>query len=213
MGLSTHHTAALTGAVVTSAIALFDAATHGITGHFSVFADDSDRPLLVALGSLAHGLTYVALCFVLVREARQFSTVNRVAQAVRWVVIVSLALLAPGFLLVAPILTFADVTSGTAYTVWGGIAGLAFAGMILGSLVLGIALLRTRSLGIGARVLSLMAPVLGMTLLLAWLAPAWAHPAYLETTLHFGIALLGVTTSRASVTTTESQTSEQPTAA
>lgn len=201
MTLSAHHSAALVGAVVTSAIALTDAVTHGVTGHYSAFADDSGVPVVTALGGVAHGLTYLALCFVLVREVDRFRVTNRVARAARWVVLASLALLAPGFLLVAPVLTFAEVDGGVAYTIWGGVAGVAFLGMILGSLVLGLALLRTRSLGVGARVLSMMVPVLGLTLLVAWLAPDWAHPAYLEATLHFGIALLGVGATTSAVAT------------
>ena len=204
MTLSSHHAVALAGAAVTSAIALTDAVTHGVTGHYSAFSDDSNLPVVAAIGGLAHGLTYLALCFVLVREVDRFRLTNRVARAARWVVLVSLALLAPGFLLVAPVMTFADVEGGAAYTIWGGVAGVGFAGMILGSLVLGLALIRNRRLGIGARVLSMMAPVLGLTLLLGWLDPGWAHPAYLETTLHFGIALLGVGATRAAGTTERS---------
>lgn len=37
-----------------------------------------------------------------------------------------------------------------------------------------------------------MLPVFGVTILLQLVATDWAHPAYLETTLHFGIAVLGV---------------------
>lgn len=37
-----------------------------------------------------------------------------------------------------------------------------------------------------------MLPVFGVTILLQFVATDWAHPAYLETTLHFGLALLGV---------------------
>jgi hypothetical protein len=37
-----------------------------------------------------------------------------------------------------------------------------------------------------------MLPVFGVTILLQFSATAWAHPAYLETTLAFGLALLGV---------------------
>ena len=196
MTLSSHHKAALIGAVATSGIALIDAVTHGLTGHSSAFADDSGLPVVTALGGVAHGLTYLALGFVLLREADRFLAANRVARAARWVVLASLALLGPAFLFVAPVLTLTDVGEGVLLRVWGGMAGVAFFGMILGALVLGLALHRERTVGVGARVLSMMVPVLGLTLLLAWAAPAWAHPAYLETTLHFGIALIGVTATR-----------------
>ncbi len=37
-----------------------------------------------------------------------------------------------------------------------------------------------------------MIPVLLATIALGLLAPDWAHPAYLETTINVGVALLGV---------------------
>ena len=192
MNMKLHHKLALLGAAGTSAIALSDAVTHGLTGHYSVFADTSGNAPVQALGDLLHGLTYLALSWVLVREAGRFTAVNRVARGCRWVVLVSLTALATGFVLVAPVLAFSDTDAGTPDAIWGGIAGVAFVGMILGSLVLGLALLPSRALGVGAHVLVLMLPVAGLTALIAWLASGWAHPAYLETTLHFGLATLGL---------------------
>src|SRR6188472_2987833 len=171
MDVQPHHKLALLGAAVTSAMALSDAVTHGLTGHYSVFADTSGNAPVQALGDLVHGLTYLALSLVLVREATRFAAVNRVARGCRWVVLVSLATLAAGFVLVAPVLAFTG-DAGTPYAIWGGIAGVAFIGMILGSLVLGLALLPSRALGVGARVLALMLPVAGLTALIAWLASA-----------------------------------------
>jgi len=192
MSMQLHHKLALLGASGTSAMALGDAVIHGLTGHYSVFADTSGNAPVQALGDLLHGLTYLALSWVLVREAGRFTAVNRVARGCRWVVLVSLAALATGFVLLAPVLAFSDTDAGTPDAIWGGIAGVAFVGMILGSLVLGLALLPNRALGVGARVLALMLPVAGLTALLAWFASGWAHPAYLETTLHFGLATLGL---------------------
>jgi len=192
MPLSRHHRWALAGAVLTSAIALTDAVTHGLTGGFSPFSEESDLTLLVVAGTLVHGLAYVAFAVVLRAEAGRFAATNRVARASRWVVLVSLAVLAVGFLTVSPVVTVRDTYDGTAYAVLGIMAGLGFAGLLLGSLVMGTALLRTDALGVGARVLALLLPALGVTLLLAWLSPLWAHPAYLETPTYLGLALLGV---------------------
>lgn len=193
MHLSRHHLAALVAATGTSAIALTDAVTHGITGHYSVFSDDSGVRSAVVASGLVHGLTYVALLVVLLRERARFAASNRVARGARWIVMISLGFLALGFLTLVPFLNprGGDGPVATALNV---LVGPAFAGMILGSLVLGLALLRSAALGVGARVLACMLPVLGVTALLGWLAPDWAHPAYLETTLNFGIALLGVGT-------------------
>ena len=211
MSMQLHHKLALLGAAGTSAMALGDAVIHGLTGHYSVFADTSGNALVQALGDLVHGLTYLALSFVLVREAGRFAAVSRVARGCRWVVLVSLATLAAGFVLVAPVLAFPGIDAGTRYSIWGGIAGVAFVGMILGSLALGLALLPSRALGVGARVLALMLPVAGLTALIAWLASGWAHPAYLETTLHFGLATLGLGAA-AVLTSTEAQSPSSPTA-
>jgi hypothetical protein len=191
MHLTTHHKFALAGAAVTSAIALFDAATHGLTGQYSWFADDSGiRPAQV-FSALAHGLTYAALCVVLVREATLIAAAGRVQAVLRWVLVTSLTLLAAGFVLVAPFLQSPD-NAGAIGVVLGILMSVGFVGMVLGSLVLGPLLLRSPGLRTGARVLSAMLPVFGVTILLQFSATAWAHPAYLETTLAFGLALLGV---------------------
>jgi hypothetical protein len=192
MQLAPHHRWALAGAAATSAIALFDAATHGLTGRYSAFSEESDLQTLAAAGSLVHGLTYLALAVVLVREAGRFHSTNFLARGSRWLVLGSLAVLALGFTLVAPLLTLAVAEDGPVSDTFGLVAGPAFLGMVLGSLLLGLTVLRTRWLGTGGRVLAWMLPAFGMTLLLGWLAPEWAHPAYLETTLHLGLALVGV---------------------
>jgi hypothetical protein len=192
MTLSPHHKLALLGAAATSAIALTDAITHGVTHDSSAFVDESAHPALIALVGVAHGLTYLALCAVLVREGFRFAGVNRVARGTRLVLVVSLGALSPGYALLTPFVGFTGVEHAAGYAVWEGIATVAFAGLILGSLVLGLALLPSRALGVGASVLALMLPIAALTALVGWLAPAWAHPAYLETTLHVGIALLGV---------------------
>ena len=60
MQLSIHHKLALIGATVTSALALTDAATHGITGEYSWFADDSGVRAAQVFAAILHGLTYAA---------------------------------------------------------------------------------------------------------------------------------------------------------
>lgn len=212
MALSRHHRIALVGACATSAIALGDAVVHGVTSESSVFADDSGRPVLVALVSVVHGLTYVALASVLVAERVRFTGTHLVARGARWVLLGGLAVLAIGFLLVAPVVAFTGQPEGGLGAAWAGMATVGFLAMILGALVLGLALLRTSALGIGARVLALMLPVAGLTALVAYVAPAWAHPAYLETTLHFGIALLGVNAARVRQSASRAATAS-PTAA
>jgi hypothetical protein len=194
MSLSRHHLIALglsAGGLVS--IALTDAVTHGLTGHNSVFSDDSGRPGWIIVGGLGHSAAYAAQCWVLVAERDRFAGANRFARLLRGVLLVSLALLAVGFAVVSPILILARVPlDGAVGTAWGLVATVGFGGMILGALLLGLALLRTNPLGLGGRVLAAVLPVAGLTVALAAWAPAWAHPAYVETVLAFGIALLGV---------------------
>jgi hypothetical protein len=212
MALSRHHRIALVGACATSAIALGDAVVHGLTGDNSVFADDSGRPVLIALVGVVHGLTYLALATVLVAERVRFAGTNHLARGARWLLLGGLAVLAVGFLLVVPVFAFAGPPDGALGATWEGVATVGFLAMILGSLTLGLALLRTSALGVGARVLALMLPVAGLTAIVAYAAPSWAHPAYLETTLHFGIALLGVGAARVRQPATRAATAS-PTAA
>ena len=190
MTLDRRHTLALIGATLTSAIALGDAVTHGLTGQSSVFAGDSAWS---EVGGLVHGLTYAALGWVLVGERGRFATTNRFARALRLVLIPTFAVMAVAFVMVGPILTVTGVSSespvGATYDV---IGTFVFLVMILGSLLLGLALLRSHSGGVGARVLAAITPVLAITVLLGFLAPAWTHPGYVETLIHFGVALLGV---------------------
>lgn len=176
----------------TSAIALSDAVTHGVTGGYSPFSDKSDLSTLVLLGVVVHGLAYLAFVVVLVRESGRFRTTNRVARGSRLLIVGSLVLLAAGFLTVGSLTAVRDAYDGTVYAVFGVIAGAGFGGLLLGSLVLGLALLPSSALGTGARVLALVLPVMIATTLLSWLSPIWAHPAYPETVVYFGLALLGV---------------------
>lgn len=190
--LSVPHRVALAGATALSLIALNDAVTHGLTGHYSVFADDSGRPGFIAFGQLLHGMAYVGFAAVLVRERRRFAQANAVARATRWVVLVSLAALAVVFLVGPAAIVLGSAQSDVLEDALGGAAGVGFVGMLLGSLVLGLALRRSRTLGVGARVLQLMIPAAIFTALIAAIAVDWAHPAYVETVSGFGLALLGV---------------------
>jgi hypothetical protein len=192
MNLSRHHVVALIGATLTSAIALSDAILHGLTGRNSIFSDGSGHPFWIVAGGLVHGLTYGALTWVLIRERPRFHQANRVARALRYLLAGSLVALATGFIAVAPIVVMAKVPpSSPLGTAWVWLASIAFAGMILSSLLLGIAVLRTNPFGYGGRILGLLIVVVPITVVLGFVAPQWAHPAYVETTIHFGVALLG----------------------
>lgn len=188
--LHRHHIAAVIGAALTSIVALADAATHGITGRNLL--DENGPTGWLLFVDVVHGLTYATLSWVLISERRRFLQSNRLARMMRPTLIGSLWLLATGFLLLAPVLLVTAAPADSVPSViWGWAAGIGFAGMILSSLLLGFADIRTNPLGQGGRLLSLLLPVFAVTLLLNLATPTWAHPAYIETLLYFGVALIG----------------------
>lgn len=193
MTLSRRHVIALIGATLTSTIALSDAVMHGATGRNLLSSDNSGHAGWNVAAGLVHGLTYAALSWVLIGERTRLERANRFVRALRYVLLASLGVLAAGFILVTPVLQIAQVPpTGPLPAVWGWIASIGFAGMILSCLLLGIAVLRSNPLGYGGRVLGLLVPALGVTVLLGFLASDWAHPGYVETVIYFGVALIGV---------------------
>ena len=190
--LSAHHKIALLAAAATSGIALFDAVTSATTGHYSFFADDSGNVPAQVVAALVHGATYAALAWVLTRESRLFTTYGRTVRAARWVLTIALGVLAVGFLVVTPVLALSGVDlAGPAGAAWEFTANAAFLGMILSTASIGIAVLRRNALGAGGSVLRLLLPVVLVTVALGLLGSPWAHPAYIETTINLGLALIG----------------------
>lgn len=189
MRLSVHHRLALAGAAAASAIAVGDAVTHGLTGSSSIFTDPAAPPWAMAVSFGVHGLAYVALAAVLVQERARLQPVNRAARISRWVTATAFAALAGYFLLLLPALG-PDESGGTG-TWLDGVAGAGFAGMLLGGLTLGIALWRAPAFRLESRLLVGLLPAFGLVLLLGWAAPGFAHPAYLEAMLYFGVATTG----------------------
>jgi hypothetical protein len=188
MKLARHHRLALPAAVGLSAIALFDAVTHGLTGHWSVFADDTDVPAALAVGCVVHGLAYAGGLRVLYAE-RQRLRANRGATVFGWLLFATFAPLAAGFLLLAPFQAYGHFDG--AYAVLGPVIGIAFGLQFLAATGLGLSLLRHPETGVGSRMLAALPLVMGLTALLALVAPDWAHPAYVETVTIVGAALFG----------------------
>lgn len=188
---TTVHRLAIVAAAGMSAIALFDAFTKAAFDHLSVFSDESDVPWLLTSSNLVHGAAYVGLLAVLVQHRHLIDATNRVARVTRWLLVVSLAVLAAGFLFLTP---FVDPQSMPAAL--GAPIGISFMVMLLTAPVLGIAVRRVAGLRPGSVLLIGMLPILGVTLALGAVAPRFAHPAYLEAALGMGIALLGYRAAR-----------------
>lgn len=188
MKLATHHKFALTGALGLSGLAVFDAITHGITGHWSAFSDDGDIVWMRALGSVVHGLAYAGALWVLHAERRRIHA-NRTAAVFGWLLFAAFVPLAVGFLTAMPL-----QAAGIGLAVYDAVTpviGAAFGLQFVAGIGLGLSLRRRPETGPGSRILQAIIPVIGATALVAFLVPDWAHPAYVEACTIVGAALLG----------------------
>ncbi|KGN31364.1 hypothetical protein N802_04540 [Knoellia sinensis KCTC 19936] len=187
MQLGTHHRYALAGAVVLSALALYDAATWGLTGHSSVFVDTGPRWAQILAG-VVHVVAYTGALAVLHAERRRIHT-NRAAAVFGWLLFVAFIPLAVGYLLIAiPAVT--EVVQSRGEVVF----GLAFGLQFLAAIGLGLSLVKHPETRIGSRILLGIVPTIGLTAALAAWTSNWAHPAYVEAVTLMGIALLATRT-------------------
>jgi hypothetical protein len=179
---------AVAGAAATSAIALYDAVHHGLTGRYSVFSEDSELPAVAFAGSLVHGFTYAVLAAVLIRLAQ--SGVRRFSRTVAGLLAVDFGVLAVLFLIVEPIMFATDADRAATPAVLSAAGGAAFLLMFVLSFVLGLSLLRQSRLRPVVMMLLAIVPVLVLTILAEALGSGFAHPAYAEILVNFGVALL-----------------------
>jgi hypothetical protein len=185
-------TIALIAAGVVSALAFADAITLGVTGENLVTEDDPATFTMVCTG-LGHGLPYLALIWLLVAGRRVIDAGSRFRAGARWTLTGSYTLLLPFFLFGVLHAYFTSGTLGDLPMVYEVTAGVGFVGMFLGSLVLGLALWRTADMHAASRVLSLgLLAGFACTITFGFLAPDWSHPAYPETAVYLGTALLGI---------------------
>ncbi len=191
--MHTRNIVALVASLALAAIALTDAVTTALTGHSSVFADDSGVLPAILVSWIVHGIAYAAMWWVLWKERPRFAHANRFARVVRGILLACLGVLSVGFAVLQPIMQVAgvDPDSGFAMT-WGLVGTIAFAGMLLGAALLGLALVRRNPLGVGSRVLLGVLPAIAVVVLLGFIAPAFAHPGIVEVVAGVGLSLLGV---------------------
>ncbi len=173
-------------AALVSAIALQDALTQGFTGHASALSDEPGQtvPWLANLGSAVHILAYVAFIAVMLRFGTVIDAGRRVRTALRWPLIVAYGV-------IAVVLTAMEVTN-TVGGPLGMVANVVFLVMLLGPPALGVTMLLQGERTPSAYLMTASVPALGLTIVLGLVAPDWAHPAYMETVVNFGLALLGV---------------------
>jgi hypothetical protein len=184
---------AVAAAVATSAIALYDAAHHGVTGQYSEFSDDSTVPVLAQVGGVVHGLNYAALTAILVVLARA-ATTTRAQRLLSWLLAVALGVLAVSFLVIDPIAAVTGQTSAAPLGAFSNVTGVAFLLMFLLAFLLGLTLRRRPEFRVPAVLLVGVGPVILLTVLAGALGSGFAHPAYVETLVNLGVVLLAVPT-------------------
>jgi hypothetical protein len=185
--MSLGYKAAISAAGAFSALSLYDAVHHGITGHGSVFSDEHGTTwATIAMGLLA-AVTFAALSVVLVQGSARIDAGNRVRGWIRRILAVDLVALAAVFAVGTPFLGGDSALAN----VLGAVAGVTFAALFALAFALGLAIVRVPGLRASAVLLVSMVPVIGLTVALQALAPDFAHPAYTETAVYLGIALLG----------------------
>jgi hypothetical protein len=180
--------AALIAAVLTSVISIADAVWHGLTGRF-LLDDDRSAGWVMASSSVLLAVTFALLAAVLAEQADRIDAGSR---AIRWIRRVMLGILAVLSIVCAARLAVEATSANTAiYNAWGAVAGIGFVLMFLVGAVLGACLLRRLDLRPAARLMAASVVIIPLTILVQALVPGWAHPAYAETALYIGLALLG----------------------
>ena len=132
---------AIAAAITLSGVALWDAVYAGVSGRPSGFSDAYGVTPMMIIGALVHGLTYAALAAVLVVQRWRIDAGSAVRRLIRQLLVVDFGLHATMFLIGTPFLPrieragWADVSST--------IGGLSFLVMIVLSVALGLASVRT----------------------------------------------------------------------
>lgn len=174
-------TAAAALAIFSVADAVFNAATGG-----NLADDEGGPPWSLRLIGAALTVTFGLLAAVLVQAARTIDQESRYVHAVRRALVAVLVVLA----------TASAISSVLAD--WPGpltaVAAAGFPLIFLLGAALGVPLLRRPAFRVPALMLLASIPVLIISAIVEAVAPGWGHPAYAETLLYLGLALLGTVT-------------------
>lgn len=188
-----HHWPAVGLAGINIVLLIVDRVIAAVTGEATFITDDGRGSALstLAMGALL-GVTFLALGWVVHREAARFATARRPVRLVRPVQTYSLFLLGIGFLAVTPLQPLLGDEESLAVQVSGLVALLALTAVFVSCLILGLAVIGRNPLGIGGRILSALGPAMVVTGLLAVIAPDLASPVYCTMVVLGGTALIGV---------------------
>ena len=174
---------ALAAAALTSAIALGDAVWQATADEPAPWTPGEGTEWVWRVGEASHGLTYALLAAVLWQFGARIDAGRAAVRWVRRVLAVVLALLGAGFL------ASAAVELGSEGPV-GAVVGVAFLALFPLAVALGgVLVARRETRSPAAWLLVAVVPLLGLTVLAS--AVGWGHPAYVETAVYLGLALLG----------------------
>ena len=186
--------AALGAAVAASVLSIADAVVRATSDEPPAWDPEGGVTWAIVAMNVLLAVTFVLLAAALVRAASEIDEGRTGRRWVRRILAVDLVLLAAGGL--------ASSVAGADFL--GMVAGFAFLGMFVFGTALGALLLRRPELRVPAGLMVSTVPVIGLTFLLNAVAPGWGHPAYAETVLYVGIALLGTTIAARTDTAQES---------
>jgi hypothetical protein len=183
--------AAMTAAVLTSVMSVADAVHHGLTGHYLL--DDERAARWVIVGSnLLIAATFALLAAVLAERA---PTIDAGSRAIRWLRRLTLGDLALLALVFGGGIAIDPRGDGAITDIWGALGGLGFLLMFVLGTALGLALLRRREMRLPAALMAAPLALVPLTILVNAVAADWAHPAYAESALYIGLAMLAGVTS------------------
>jgi hypothetical protein len=183
--------AAMIAAVLTSAISIADGVYHGLTGQFLLNEDINPRVVTVSFDALL-AVTFALLAVVLMQQADRVDAGGRVVRWIRRLMQGVLAL--PALAFAAGLAVDRTAETSTIHRIWDVAGGISFVLMFMVGIVLGVCLLRRPDLRVAAVLMAAPAALIPLLFLVQALAPGWAHPAYAETALYIGLALLGFRT-------------------
>ena len=177
---------AIAVAATASAVSLTDAVYGAITGHDAPWEPPHGNRLAITAINALIATLYLVLAAVLVFRGDRIDGPSRVVRWLRRLLVLVLAVLTGVFLVGAVLGDYPGPL--------GAIAGIAFILMFLLSMALGVGLLRRPGLRGPAVLLVSAVPIIGLTAVVGFFASGLTHPAYAETVVYVGLALLARTT-------------------
>ncbi|WP_163543854.1 hypothetical protein [Occultella kanbiaonis] len=186
--------AALAAAAVLSTMAIADAIWNAnVPGRPGPWMDAESFDFLARALNLAHSGVYVLFAAALLSTGQAIDRGRLLARLSRWILVAGYAAFAVAFAWLGAVDPHRQPEG-----VFATLVNVAFMITLVAPIILGFALIRRRELR--AAVILLISPValIPMTILLGLIGP-WGHPAYLESAIGFGVALLCVSASTSSV--------------